>query len=299
MQVRTIVGAAPVARLNVLACAKASRMAVRPESAYKMASDAQGILGGSSMRWSAHPVLQPDPETNRHVRKYFAVVDDSMSQTKEVIFQSTSNSSDIVVWRIDNATLMLLDGEVVDQRSWFMHEPNLRGQIPEDIANLLQESLPLARRLDTDDCDGSSKCNNIVNWYDGRASLAMEASAGDHHTDSDGYCLYGHTGPDGHCSAPCHGLREYECQCMNKEDAEEGHHWHRVGMIIGLVMLCACFVPAGIGVAIAAVSTKHPFLFCFCTIWNGIVGTMLYFLISYLVNFDPDSYFAACSPPPS
>eukprot|EP00746_Dinoflagellata_sp_MGD_P085888 gnl/MRDRNA2_/MRDRNA2_33982_c0_seq1.p1 gnl/MRDRNA2_/MRDRNA2_33982_c0~~gnl/MRDRNA2_/MRDRNA2_33982_c0_seq1.p1 ORF type:complete len:347 (+),score=67.38 gnl/MRDRNA2_/MRDRNA2_33982_c0_seq1:57-1043(+) len=127
-------------------------------------------------------------------------------------------------------------------------------------AHSLEQSLKhIGRRLKGgggggggDGCSGSSRCSNVILWDGGldgiRPELQLNAEPGDRHTDENGYCTYGFTGPDDHCDAPCHGTNSYVCKCVSQEFAIEKHDEERkIFMIMGgscmgvfvLTIICA------------------------------------------------------------
>eukprot|EP00746_Dinoflagellata_sp_MGD_P032019 gnl/MRDRNA2_/MRDRNA2_176189_c0_seq1.p1 gnl/MRDRNA2_/MRDRNA2_176189_c0~~gnl/MRDRNA2_/MRDRNA2_176189_c0_seq1.p1 ORF type:complete len:233 (+),score=29.77 gnl/MRDRNA2_/MRDRNA2_176189_c0_seq1:78-701(+) len=104
-----------------------------------------------------------------------------------------------------------------------------------------------------------STCRNQVQrGKDERVELTLEASAGNRHTDANGFCEFGHTGVDGHCMAPpclspdvekwydrplCTTF--YECKCLSPDEAAQMHEAQKnttmttLGIIGGLLMVFA------------------------------------------------------------
>eukprot|EP00746_Dinoflagellata_sp_MGD_P143695 gnl/MRDRNA2_/MRDRNA2_76488_c0_seq2.p1 gnl/MRDRNA2_/MRDRNA2_76488_c0~~gnl/MRDRNA2_/MRDRNA2_76488_c0_seq2.p1 ORF type:complete len:617 (-),score=118.98 gnl/MRDRNA2_/MRDRNA2_76488_c0_seq2:476-2326(-) len=80
-----------------------------PTVSFTMASTVQQLLGGGAMRWSA----MADPELqNDDLRNYFVTMG-NLSEPKELIVSTQSNFSHAAIWRIGNATRLMLDGIIM------------------------------------------------------------------------------------------------------------------------------------------------------------------------------------------
>jgi spermidine synthase len=80
-----------------------------PIVSYTMASTVQEALGGGAMRWSA--MLDPEPH-DEDLKQYFMAMAD-LSEPKELLTSSKSNFSHAAIWRIGNATRLMLDNIIM------------------------------------------------------------------------------------------------------------------------------------------------------------------------------------------
>merc|ERR1719421_2165051 len=93
-------------RVEVLACDAPS-----PTESYLMAHAVQAVLGGESMRWSAHVDLLCGMD-DKDLQLYFSLMS-SPFEHKELLGSHRSNFSDASIWRIDNHVKLMLNNIIM------------------------------------------------------------------------------------------------------------------------------------------------------------------------------------------
>jgi spermidine synthase len=81
-----------------------------PIDSYRMAINAQQVLGGGAMRWSAEADVE-DPEAE-DLQQYFDSMS-NLSEHKELIVSTQTNFSDAAIWRLGSGTRLMLDNIIM------------------------------------------------------------------------------------------------------------------------------------------------------------------------------------------
>lgn len=146
------------------------------------------------------------------------------------------------------------------------------------------------------DCSGHeiSRCSNVITWDGDRPELVMNVEAGDRHTDENGYCMYGFTGPDDHCRTYCDdGVKEYVCKCVSLELAIELHKEEESNKLIPTACgVCVCLLGAVWALQGGFIGQKKK-----AAVSVGVVFIILGVGVFAWWQFfrDPERYFIGCT----